>query len=329
MEKTFRICGLFLPLLCASAHAQNSVPVGELFASDASSPGTAQLAGSGMNVLSGSELSAGIAPATLRLFRGGQVRLCPHSNLTVNTSNQGLMLSSGAGAVEINYELSKNAADVLITPDLNVTLVGPGTFHFALGVNKKGDTCVKPLPDNKSEISFSELLGTGTYKTPLAEGVFFPGSKLEARKALSEDCGCPPAMPILRAAATPTPTPTPSSPPTPVQSGALAAKNEPSSPTPQEQPGQVQVQVDAPFVFSARAGRATPYAVAKIQFSTLPNVFFVQEKVDPLVLPEKPADVSVKTEAAVPAPSPTPAPKQAKKGFFSHVKGFFGALFHR
>jgi hypothetical protein len=284
-----------------------------------------------MNVLSGSELSAGIAPATLRLFRGGQVRICPRSNLSINAGNQGLMLSTGAGAVEIDYELGQQSADVLITPDLNVMLVGPGTFHFALGVNKKGDTCVKPLPGNKSELSFSELLSTGTYKSALTEGASFPGSKLDARKVLSEDCGCPPAPPVLKAEAKPSPTPVPKSNPNPtpaVERGAVAGNNEPSSPTPQEQPGQVQVQVDAPFVFSARAGRAASYSVAKIQFSSLPNVFFVQEKVEPLVLPQKSLDVSVKAEAG-PAPTPAPTPKPQKKGFFGHVKGFFGSLFHR
>ena len=123
-----------------------------------------QLAGSGMSVYSGSELSAGIAPATLKLARGGQVRICPHSGLSVTSSGEGLMLATGAGALEIDYVLNQQAADMLITPDFNVALVGPGTFHFALGVNKKGDTCVKPLAGNASEVTFSELLGTGIYK---------------------------------------------------------------------------------------------------------------------------------------------------------------------
>ncbi|HEV7551000.1 MAG TPA: hypothetical protein VGP65_04925, partial [Candidatus Angelobacter sp.] len=118
-----------------------------------------------MSVYSGSELSAGIAPATLKFARGGQVRICPHSGLNVSSSNQGFMLATGAGAIEIDYQLNQQTADVVITPDFNVTLVGPGTFHFALGVGKQGDTCVKPLPGNTSEITFSELLGTGNYKS--------------------------------------------------------------------------------------------------------------------------------------------------------------------
>src|SRR5262245_17447608 len=143
--------------------AQGPVPLGELFPSDGGGANTVQLAGSGMTVVSGAELSAGIAPATLKLYRGGQVRICPRSGLGVSAGGHGLMLATGAGALEVDYQLSAEAADVLITPDFNVMLVGPGTFHFALEVSKRGDTCVKPLPGNSAEISFSELVGTGTY----------------------------------------------------------------------------------------------------------------------------------------------------------------------
>ena len=94
------------------------------------------------------------------------------------------MLATGAGALEIDYVLNQQAADMLITPDFNVALVGPGTFHFALGVNKKGDTCVKPLAGNASEVTFSELLGTGVYKAGPDQMVVFRGGKLDAKTAL-------------------------------------------------------------------------------------------------------------------------------------------------
>jgi hypothetical protein len=288
-----------------------------------------QLAGSGMNVLSGSQLSAGIAPATLKLFRGGQVRICPRSGLSVTTSGQGLMLATGAGAIEIDYQLNQQVADVLITPDFNVMLVGPGTFHFALGVSKRGDTCVKPLPGNASEITFSELLGTGVYKTQPNQTVMFRGGKLEAPAELSSECGCPPGAPIMRAEAKPSPTPVaPKDITTPRPAERVAvASTEPTSPLPPDRPGQVHVQVDAPFVFSARGSGGRPYSVAKIQFSSLPNVYFVQEKVDPVVLTEKPPEVSLKAQAET--PKPTERPKKEKKGFMGRVKGFFGSLFHR
>src|ERR1700761_1062011 len=89
---------LALPLFCLSAAAQVVPPVGELFAAGTSNNSSVQLAGSGMSVYSGSELAAGIAPATLRLARGGQVRICSRSSLNVTSSDQGLMLATGTGA---------------------------------------------------------------------------------------------------------------------------------------------------------------------------------------------------------------------------------------
>ena len=313
------------------ARAQDVPPIGELFASDANGSAATQLAGSGMAVYSGSELSAGIAPATLKLARGGQVRICPNSGLNVTASGQGLMLATGAGALEIEYELKQQAADVVMTPDFNVALVGPGTFHFALGINKKGDTCVKPLAGNASEITFSELLGTGSYKTGPEQAMLFRGGKLDSKTALGGECGCPPPAPVMRAEAQPSPSPTPANEtPNPAEQVAVST-NETTSPLPPDKPGQVHVQVDTPFVFSARPGVGRPYAVAKVQFSSLPNVYFVQEKVDPVVLVQKQPEVSPTPVVATSKPEEKPEekPRKERKGFIGRMRGFFGSLFHR
>ena len=304
-------------------------PVGELFASDNGSVSAMHLAGSGMSVYSGSELAAGIAPATLKLVRGGQVRICPHSGLNVTSSNHGLMLATGAGTLEIDYQLDQGAADVLITPDFNIALAGPGTFHFALGISKTGDTCVKPLPGNTSEVTFSELLGTGLYKTQPDQTLVFKAGKIADRAELTADCGCPPPVPVIRAEAQPgqAPSPTKNQPTVSPGEHVAVATSEPTSPLPPDKPGQVHIEVDAPFVFSARPGNDRPYSVARIHFSSLPNVYFVQQKVDPVVLTEKPPEVSVKTVAE--APPPVEKPKKEKKGFLGRIKGFFGSLFHR
>lgn len=318
-----------LLLLCAPAYSQVVPPIGELFASGTgSNNNSVQLAGSGMSVYSGSELSAGIAPATLRLGRGGQVKICPHSGLNVTSSNQGLMLATGAGNIEVDYQLGRQTADVVITPDFNITLVGPGTFHFALGISKKGDTCMKPLPGNAAGATFSELLGTGSYKSQPNESLMFHGGKLDSPAVLDADCGCPAVVEAPHAEAQPSPTPVPPKNENANTADKVAvAGNEPTSALPPDKPGQVHVQVDAPFVFNAR-GR--PYAVAKQQLSALPNTYFVQEKVDPVVLMEKKPEVSLKTETAtLEQPKPQESPKPEKKGFFGRVKGFFGSLFHR
>lgn len=311
-------------VLCACARAQGPVPLGELFPSDANGQKSMQLAGSGMSVVAGSDLSAGIAAATLKLYRGGEVRICPHSGLNVSASGRGLTLASGAGSLEVDYELTQESADVVITPDFNITLSGPGKFHFAIGVSKNGDTCVKPLQGNAAEIAFAELLGSGSYKSKADESVLFLGGKVGQHSDFTGECGCPAPAPVMRAAPQPTPAlPPPAPASTPEKTAAVAT----NSSTPPSDPNPVQVEVDTPFVFSAKPSGDRPYAVAKIHLSTLPNVIFVQEHVDPIVLPLKPPEVS--SQAKAQPPRPAEAPKKEKKGFFGRMKGFFGSIFHR
>ena len=196
----------------------------------------------------------GIAPATLKLFRGGQVRICPHSGLSISASGNGLMLATGAGAVEVDYELGAQAVDVLITPDFNVTLVGPGTYHFALGVNKKGDTCVKPMAGNASAISFSELLGTGTYKSAAEEMTLFPAGKTDGHKTLTTDCGCPSTLPVIRTETAP-PGPAKDQPEAAKGERVLVATPQPAASAPADQSGQVRGAGGRAFCLQRQAGR--------------------------------------------------------------------------
>src|SRR5262249_38448438 len=205
----------------------------------------------------------------------------------------------------------------------NVTLVGPGTFHLAMEITKRGDTCMKPLPGNSGEVSFSELLGTGTYKTKAGEAIFLPGGKVDGHTLFNGECGCPPSAPVLRAEnqqASEPPKKEDVSAPKPAEH-VLVANNDPTATSPPEHPGQLHVQVDAPFVFNARSATTGPYGVAKLQVSSLPNVFFVQEEVDPVVLSEKPLEVSQKTEPEPPKPVAADQLKPKKEGFMGKVKG--------
>src|SRR5512140_449438 len=92
-----------LGLLCVAPSllaAQNTV--GEVFASDASVRGSVVFVGGGTQVLSGSQVAAGSSSALLRLKRGGDVRICPGTELSVATSPEGhsLLLSLSAGSIE-------------------------------------------------------------------------------------------------------------------------------------------------------------------------------------------------------------------------------------
>lgn len=254
------------------------------------------------------------------------------------------MLGMGPGDVELEYHVPVRGSDILLTPDFSLQLLGPGAFHFALGVDKKGDTCFKSLPGNISQIVVSELLGTGVYKTKSGEAVSFSGGKLSNASHLAGDCGCPPASTPLIAiaqppapASAPTPGPQPViTPPKPVpatssgSSGTAAAAGNasPNAPMPQQKPGQVQVEVEAPFIYSARAADVKPYSVAKVSFSSLPNTDFPQEVADPLVLSAEP-EPSVKVQPMADAKPQAPLQaKKKRKGFLGRVKGFFGSIFH-
>jgi len=314
---------------CAFAQTQNAPAIGELFAADSGAK-LVQPAGSGMAVVAGSELSAGIATAKLRLYRGGQIRICPRSSLSVNAGAYGLMLAMGSGVVEVDYTMAQRGSDFLLTPDFSIQLNGPGTYHFALGVNKRGDTCVKTLSGNSSSVVISELLSANVYKTKAQEAASFKAGKLDTNSPLNEECGCPPNIPVMQAAAPAPPTPQqqPEAKPTP-ERVLVSNAGDTSAPMPADRPGQVHIQVDTPFVFSAKnSAGVKPYSVARLKFSDLPNVFFVQEKVDPVVLEEKQLPVSA-VEVAPDQKAVVPAKAKEKKGFLRSVKGFFGGIFHR
>ena len=295
---------LALALAVSAAVQGNQAPadVGELFATEATAKGPELLAGTGMNVASGAQASAGKAIATLRLNRGGEIKLCPHSSINASAlATGGLMLSMNASTVELNYPID-NLFDTLITPDFSLMLVGPGVFHFAVGVSGRGDTCIRPLLGNSSSIIVRETMGNGIYQVRPDEAVLFSGGKLSGRYALTTECGCPAAaVPVTRAANAPKDKPAP--PP--------AA----TAPAPQPEPGQVHVQVDAPLVFHGDLPAQPTYAVAKIRFSSLPNVFLPQEKAAATVLTTKTGDVSQKNKE--------------KKGFFGHLKSFFSSIFKK
>ena len=140
------------------------------------------------------------------------MRVCPNSGLTVstpqNTVSQGsqeLMLAMDAGSVELDYPLN-DLADTLITPDFKIMLAGPGVFHVAVGVNNRGDTCIKPMRGNSAGIIVSEMMGSGVYQVKPEEALEFVGGKLSGRTNLVGDCGCP-KPPAIQVAEEHKPTP--------------------------------------------------------------------------------------------------------------------------
>lgn len=206
------------------------------------------MAGNGISVMSGASITAVKGAATLRLRRGGEVRVCAPTTLTVTSSKneRELLMSMNVGSLETHYTRPAGA-DSIVTPDFRLLLAGPGTFHFALSADIRGNTCLRTLPGNSSSIIVSELSGEGVYQLKPQELVVFREGRMSDSSAQAPaGCGCaaPPAAPggvtgskPGRAAASVTGT-------------GLEAN---AGGAPATRPGETRVEVDVPFVFRGGA----------------------------------------------------------------------------
>lgn len=294
---------LLLFLLAASLGAspgQAQSPVGEVFASDASIKGSMVLAAGGMEVMSGSTVAAGAETALLKLSRGGEVRVCARTQLSLGTSASGrdLMLALNSGALEASYGLGASA-DAVMTPDFRILVAGPGTVHFALGVDPRGDTCVRSLASNTTSLLVSELLGDGAYQVKPNEQVVFREGRVTTADHALADCGCPAPPATLQAAPAPG-----SSPRVPQE-----------APTPAPPAQEVHVQVEAPFVFRASDPEPSMQErVAQLRLQPAP------QWPDFLVSPPPVAEAAAPTVQAEATSRPKPR-------IFGRLRAFFAAIF--
>ena len=295
--------------------------------------GTVLLAGSRLGA--GSSITAGSDTTVVRLPRGGEVRVCPGTtvSMTPSPNQRDLMLGMSTGGLEAHYALDASA-DSILTPDFRIMFAGPGHFHYAISADSHGNTCVRALTGNTSSAIVSELMGDRIYQVKPAEQAVFRSGQIDKVDAnVPLECGCPPPSPVLRTAAPSTP-PVPDSelpakvriggsanPAAPAGNGALGATPPPTTlsngpetaPLPPSQPNDVHVQVDVPFVFTAknRAPSASPPPVPTAENMPAEDLSTRQVHLDPVI-------------------EPPPAPAKSKpeqRGLLHRVKGFFAAMF--
>jgi hypothetical protein len=293
---------------------------------------TGTLVEAGSRVASGSTIAARDETAVLRLARGGEIRVCAQTTVSVATSpdGQSLMLGMNSGAMETHYHINESS-DSILTPDFRIVLPGPGEFNLAIKSDARGDTCVSSLAGSNSSVVVAELLGNDTYEIKPEQQVLFRQGKMQSVETPLAGCGCPaPQEPIMRAATDPT-----SVVPENKTGNTLAladSNSQPSTTAGTGSNGDAEKSTAVPIASTA-GDRISNDDKAQI---SAPLVFNAKElarmRAEAATPPVSEQEAAVPLNARPADPLPPlvvlpPAPKPEHKGFFGRIGRFFRSIF--
>jgi hypothetical protein len=290
----------------------------------------------------GSSVSAGDDTAVLQMRSGGEVRVCPHTTISVTPARnrRDVMFGMSTGAIEAHDSLG-DSADSVITPDFRILFEGPGAFHFAISADAHGNTCVRGLRGNTGSATVSEVVGDRVYKVKPSEPVVFHLGQIDKVDAnVPLECGCPAPAPI-QPNATATEVAVAKMPERVTLGGSDAAETvagkDPVSGAPASVPiansatalthgpetrllpgvkgDEMRVQVDAPLIFTA-----------KNRMQTVPSAPLEETRALPV---EDSSLQPVHLEAIVEAPRPNREARTnaARHGFFHRLGGLIRSIF--
>ncbi len=197
-----RLMGVLLvTAVCARAQQQPSgpQPIGTVSTADATVAGSLAV-NNGQAVLDGSAtVTAKDKTATIRLNRGGEVRVCSTSTLHLTEGRGGsgpapLLVTLDRGAAEIEMPVTEN--DAIMTPDLRFAMKARGPLDLRLRVTSNGDTCVENRGADSPAVRVTDPFGGAMYILLSGQHVLFEHASLkEVVDNESASCGCPAAAP--------------------------------------------------------------------------------------------------------------------------------------
>jgi len=238
--------------------------------------------------------------------------------------------------MELHYSLP-SGADLLMTPDLRLQLISPGTFHLAISVGPTGDTCVRSMSDSDASVFVTEMMSSAGYQIGAGKSVMFGEGRIAEATLAPPWCGCPPpqmqvasespgtaATPWEAEAASTTQAPEPEK-----TMEAAAAEYARGRVSPAEgqgaesstvtQPPVAHLESDSKFVYRGESEAQDLYAsVSTLALSTDNSGLALA------LLP------TVKGPEGGQAPAPAAAAAQnepRQRGFFGSIGHFFGRIF--